>query len=144
MDLAVVSAAKAAFNQKKKQEEDKSAEKSPLAPPEVVEIKEGMVPMRLHLRAEMLLCSHDDQWYELYKSITNEKDLAEKDQQRMIRRERRKQKKKAKLRAERLGRIKNNLKVRREYRQKESMNMRSTSADRYHDYTDREYEQKLL
>ena len=45
--------------------------------------------MRLHLRAEMLQISQDDQWYELYKSITNEKDLAEKDQQRMIRRERR-------------------------------------------------------
>jgi len=100
--------------------------------------------MRLHLRAEMLQYSQDDQWYELYKSITNEKDLAEKDQQRMIRRERRRQKKKMKIRKERLKRISNNLKVRSEYRTRETIRLRSTSVDRYHDYTDREYEQRLL
>jgi hypothetical protein len=49
--------------------------------------------------------SQDDSWYELYKSITNEKDMAEKDQQRMIRRERRRIKRKLKLRKERLSRI---------------------------------------
>jgi hypothetical protein len=31
------------------------------------------------LENELLKITNDDQWYELYKSITNEKDLAEKD-----------------------------------------------------------------
>lgn len=70
--------------------------------------------------------------------------MAEKDQQRMIRREKRRIKKKQKLRKERLQRIQTNLKIRAEYRQRENIPMRTTSVDRYHDYTDREYEQRLV
>lgn len=85
--------------------------------------------------------TQDDTWYELYKSITNEKDMAEKDQQRMIRRERRRIRKRAKLRKERITRIAQSLKIRAAYRQRANIRMKSTSLDRYHDYTDREYEQ---
>lgn len=67
--------------------------------------------------------------------------MAEKDQQRMIRRERRRIRKKAKLRKERMERIEQSLKVRAAYRQRANIRMVSTSLDRYHDYTDREYEQ---
>jgi hypothetical protein len=88
--------------------------------------------------------SEDSSWYELYKSITSEKDLAEKDQQRMVRRERRRIKRRQILRKERIGKIVKNLKVRETYRKREKIPMRSTSGDRYHDYTDREYEEKLL
>ena len=31
------------------------------------------------IEQELSKITNDDQWYELYKSITNEKDLAEKD-----------------------------------------------------------------
>ena len=48
----------------------------------------------LQLTDIFISVSQDDMWYELYKSITNEKDMAEKDQQRMIRREKRKIKRK--------------------------------------------------
>lgn len=100
--------------------------------------------MLLHLTDTFISISQDDMWYELYKSITNEKDMAEKDQQRMIRREKRRIKKKQKLRKERLERIETNLRIRAEYREREGIPMRTTSVDRYHDYTDREYEQKLI
>lgn len=95
---------------------------------------------RLQVKYDFLKFSQDDTWYELYKSITNEKDMAEKDQQRMIRRERRKIKRRMKLRKERLSKIKESLKIRAEYRAREGMRLRSTSVDRYHDYTDRHYE----
>ena len=88
--------------------------------------------------------SKDDNWYELYKSITNEKDMAEKDQQRMIRRERRRIRRRQKLRKERMEAIEHTLKIRKAYREREGIKMRSTSVDRYHDYTDRAYEQRLL
>jgi len=88
--------------------------------------------------------SKDDNWYELYKSITNEKDMAEKDQQRMIRRERRRIRRRQKLRKERLEAIEHTLQIRKAYRKRESIKMRSTSVDRYHDYTDKDYEQRLL
>jgi len=88
--------------------------------------------------------SKDDNWYELYKSITNEKDMAEKDQQRMIRRERRRIRRRQKLRKERQEAIEHTLQIRKAYRERESIKMRSTSVDRYHDYTDRDYEQRLL
>lgn len=70
--------------------------------------------------------------------------MAEKDQQRMIRRERRKIKRKMKLRKERLQRIEESLRIRAEYRARENIPLRSNSVDRYHDYTDRKYEQRLL
>jgi hypothetical protein len=70
--------------------------------------------------------------------------MAEKDQQKMIRRERRRIKRKLKLRKERLSRIENSLKIRAEYRNRENIPMRSTSVDRYHDYTDKQYEKRLL
>ena len=95
---------------------------------------------RLQVKFDFLKFSQDDTWYELYKSITNEKDMAEKDQQRMIRRERRKIKRRMKLRKERLAKIKESLKIRAEYRVREEMRLRSNSVDRYHDYTDRNYE----
>jgi hypothetical protein len=34
---------------------------------------------RLQVKYDFLKFSQDDTWYELYKSITNEKDMAEKD-----------------------------------------------------------------
>jgi hypothetical protein len=34
---------------------------------------------RLQIKFDFLKFSQDDSWYELYKSITNEKDMAEKD-----------------------------------------------------------------
>lgn len=37
-----------------------------------------------------------------------------------------------------------NLKIRADYRRKENIRMRSTSLDRYHDYTDRKYEEDLI
>lgn len=92
------------------------------------------------MKYDFLKFSQDDTWYELYKSITNEKDMAEKDQQRMIRRERRKIKRRMKLRKLRLSKIEDSLKIRAEYRAREGMRLRSTSVDRYHDYTDRHYE----
>jgi len=92
------------------------------------------------VKFDFLKFSQDDSWYELYKSITNEKDMAEKDQQRMIRRERRKIKRRMKLRKERLTKIEESLKIRAEYRAREGIRLRSTSVDRYHDYTDRKYE----
>jgi hypothetical protein len=58
----------------------------------------------------------------------------------MIRRERRKIKRRMKLRKERLSKIEESLKIRAEYRSREGMRLRSTSVDRYHDYTDRHYE----
>lgn len=70
--------------------------------------------------------------------------MAEKDQQRMIRRERRRIRRRQKLRKERLEAIKHTLQIRKAYRERESIKMRSTSVDRYHDYTDRDYEQRLL
>jgi len=96
------------------------------------------------LREEFLKMTDDSSWYELYKSITSEKDLAEKDQQRMVRRERRRIRRKQKLRKTRVDKIVRSLKVRESYRTREQIPMRSTSKDRYHDYTDREYEEKLL
>ena len=86
----------------------------------------------------------DSSWYELYKSITSEKDLAEKDQQRMVRRERRRIKRKARRRKVRIDKIVRSLKVREAYRARANIPMRSTSRDRYHDYTDREHEERLL
>ncbi len=58
----------------------------------------------------------------------------------MIRRERRKIKRRMKLRKERLSKIEESLKIRAEYRKREGIRLRSTSVDRYHDYTDRHYE----
>lgn len=66
----------------------------------------------LQVKYDFLKFSQDDSWYELYKSITNEKDMAEKDQQRMIRRERRKIMRRVKLRKERMARIAESLKIR--------------------------------
>ena len=96
------------------------------------------------LRGEFLKMTEDSSWYELYKSITSEKDLAEKDQQRMVRRERRRIKRKQRLRKIRIEKIVRSLKVREAYRTREKIPMRSTSKDRYHDYTDKEYEERLL
>ena len=70
--------------------------------------------------------------------------MAEKDQQRMVRREKRKIKKKQKLRKQRLEMIEANLKIRQNYRTRENIRMRSTSVDRYNDYTDRKYEEDLI
>ena len=67
--------------------------------------------------------------------------MAEKDQQRMIRRERRRIRRKLKLRKERVHKITQSLSIRAAYRQRANIRMKSTSWDRYHDYTDREYEQ---
>ena len=76
------------------------------------------LPFRQKLKEDFFKFTQDDSWYELYKSITNEKDMAEKDQQRMIRRERRRIKRKAKLRIERIGRIQQSLKIRAAYRKR--------------------------
>ena len=56
--------------------------------------------MSVALRKRLTEMSKEDNWYELYKSITNEKDMAEKDQQRMIRRERRRMRRKSMKRIE--------------------------------------------
>lgn len=40
--------------------------------------------------------------------------------------------------------IATNLKIRSDYRRKENIRMKSTSVDRYHDYTDRKYEEELV
>lgn len=96
------------------------------------------------LRRHLMAMSKEDNWYELYKSITNEKDMAEKDQQRMIRRERRRIRRRQKLRKERIEAIVHTLKIRKAYRKRAGIKLRSTSVDRYHDYTDREYEQRLV
>lgn len=96
------------------------------------------------LRKHLVDMSKEDNWYELYKSITNEKDMAEKDQQRMIRRERRRIRRRQKLRKERIDAIVHTLKIRKAYRKRAGIKLRSTSVDRYHDYTDREYEQRLV
>lgn len=63
--------------------------------------------------------ANDDMWYELYKSVTSEKDMAEKDQQRLVRRERRKIKKKKKLREQRQRLIHDSLKIRENKRRKD-------------------------
>jgi len=62
----------------------------------------------------------------------------------MIRRERRRIRRQKKLRKMRLEAIDRSLKVRRDYRQRENLPMRSTSVDGYHNYTDREHEKRLL
>lgn len=62
----------------------------------------------------------------------------------MVRRERRRIKRRQKLKKERIEKILRTLKVRDAYRNREKIKMRSTSGDRYHDYTDREYEERLL
>lgn len=100
--------------------------------------------MSVALKKHLAAASKEDNWYELYKSITNEKDMAEKDQQRMIRRERRRIKRRQKLRKERIEAIVHTLKIRKAYRKRAGIKLRSTSVDRYHDYTDREYEQRLV
>ena len=79
-------------------------------------VGDNKMKLSLALRADFHCINRDDSWYELYKMYTNEKDLAEKDQQRLIRRERRRLKRKAKLRKERLAAIKHSLKVRLAYR----------------------------
>lgn len=84
--------------------------------------------------------AQDDLWYELYKSVTSEKDMAEKDQQKLVRRERRKIKRKKKLREERLRIIGDSLKIRANKRLKDQTKVRSTSADRYQEGQDHEYE----
>ena len=78
--------------------------------------EDGKVLLRQALQADFNCINTDDSWYELYKLYTNEKDMAEKDQQRLIRRERRRLKRKAKLRKERFEAIKHSLKVRLAYR----------------------------
>jgi len=40
--------------------------------------------------------------------------------------------------------IANSLKIRAEYRKRANLKMRSTSVDSYNNYTDKEYEQKLI
>lgn len=45
-----------------------------------------------------------------------------------------------KLRKQRLAKIDQSLQIRAEYRAREGIRLRSTSVDRYHDYTDRKYE----
>lgn len=63
--------------------------------------------------------ANDDMWYELYKSVTSEKDMAEKDQQRLVRRERRKIKKRKKLRDQRERLIRDSLLIRENKRKKD-------------------------
>lgn len=88
--------------------------------------------------------SVDDTWYELYKSVTNEKDMAERDQQKLVRREKRRLKKKQQRREERERLIRESLAIRAKKRQKENKKIRSTSADRYYEGCDHEYEQMLI
>jgi hypothetical protein len=45
----------------------------------LVEQDQDIVPIKNSLKAAFQRCSEEDIWYELYKSITNEKDMAEKD-----------------------------------------------------------------
>lgn len=96
-------------SKEKKEDEPKKSNETPVAAPEegsqivgsslIEEPKEAAdgAPkpiLAVALRSHLGNMSKEDNWYELYKSITNEKDMAEKDQQRMIRRERRRIKKK--------------------------------------------------
>ena len=90
------------------------------------------------IKKVLVEASCDDVWYELYKSVTSEKDLAERDQQKLVRRERRKLKKRKILREDRMRRLAESLKIRAEYRRREGLRMRSTSVDSYHNYTDKE------
>ena len=45
-----------------------------------VAIINAQILLKDWLRGEFLKMAEDSSWYELYKSITSEKDLAEKDQ----------------------------------------------------------------
>jgi hypothetical protein len=56
----------------------------------------------------------------------------------MVRRENRRLRRREKMRKERETRISKNLEVRKAYREKKGIKMRSTSVDRYHDYTDKD------
>ena len=70
--------------------------------------------------------------------------MAERDQQRLVRKERRKLQKKKKLRAQRMKIIEESLKIRENYRKRTNQKMRSTSADSYDRYTDHDYQKTLL
>lgn len=70
--------------------------------------------------------------------------MAEKDQQRLDRRERRMIKRKRKLKKERIESLNHSLKIRRAYRKRENIKMKSTSVDGYHLYSDKDYEQRLI
>ena len=52
-------------------------------------IIDAKVILKNLLRSVFQLMTEDSSWYDLYKSITSEKDLAEKDQHKMVRTERR-------------------------------------------------------
>ena len=69
--------------------EEQKKEERDLMPIDRAAIIDAQVLFKDWLREQFLKMSEDSSWYELYKSITSEKDLAEKDQQRMVRRERR-------------------------------------------------------
>ena len=96
------------------------------------------------LKREVQAVYDDQGWYEIYKSITNEKDMAEKDQQKLVRRERRMIQKKKKLREKRIRAIQQTLEIRKNFRRKNGIKQRSLSVDRYDEYTDKEYEQELI
>ena len=83
-------------------------------------------------------------WYELYKSITNEKNVAERDQQKLVRREKRKIKKKRELRLKREKLISESLKRRANKRKRNNQKQRTLSVDRYREDNDEEYELQLL
>ena len=97
--------------------------------------------MRQQLLSMLESQAKDDTWYELYKSITNEKDMAERDQQKLVRREKRKKKEKKELRERRLKLIAESLKIRANKRKRLNLKMTSTSVDRYEEGNDHEYEQ---
>lgn len=88
--------------------------------------------------------SIDDTWYELYKSVTNEKDMAERDQQKLVRTEKRRLRKKKKLREDREKLIHDSLRIRENKRRKDRKKFKSTSVDRYNEDCDHEYENLLI
>ena len=63
--------------------------------------------------------------------MTTEKDMAERDQRKLVRREKRKLKKKKQLRLARMKAIRESLEIRSKYRMREGIRLRSQSADQY-------------
>jgi hypothetical protein len=115
-----------------------------LVPVEGEAEEETLIKFKHQLQADLLAQSLDGQWYELYKNITNEKDIARKDEERLMRRTRRRLRRRQKLKNERMSRIDRTLAIRRDFRSKNHLKMKSTSVDRYHDYTDKDYERSLI
>ena len=66
--------------------------------------------------------------------------MAERDQQKLVRREKRKMKKKKDLREKRLRMIEDSLRIRANKRKKNNKRLESTSYDRYEEGNDHEYE----